>query len=262
MTLPTAIAQSCDTYFYQVGKAFYDLPADRGQPLQRWAKTFGFGQQPGLDVGPATSGLLADDRLEARDVHEEDRPVQLADRPPLEAGRLDPARDRPEGHARLAAADGALLRAARERRQARHAAPRLGDRAAGPDATARRRARRCSAATRRRRRSSTSTRPRSRRSATGCTRRRTRRLGTSASHLRPLSRSRSPARRARPRRTPTTQRVRGQDEHVVVVRLRPVRRAAARRLRGDRERRLRRRGRGARRPSRCSSSSSGRRPPT
>jgi penicillin-binding protein 2 len=58
MTLPTALAQSCDTYFYQVGKAFYDLPADRGQPLQRWAKTFGFGQQPGLDVGPATAGLL------------------------------------------------------------------------------------------------------------------------------------------------------------------------------------------------------------
>jgi penicillin-binding protein 2 len=41
-----------------VGKAFYDLPPDRGQPLQRWAKTFGFGEQPGLDVGPATSGLL------------------------------------------------------------------------------------------------------------------------------------------------------------------------------------------------------------
>jgi penicillin-binding protein 2 len=58
MTLPTALAQSCDTYFYQVGKAFYDLPANRGQPLQRWAKTFGFGEQPGIDVGPATSGLL------------------------------------------------------------------------------------------------------------------------------------------------------------------------------------------------------------
>ena len=58
MTLPTALAQSCDTYFYQVGKSFYDLPADRGQPLQRWAKTFGFGEQPGLDIGPATSGLL------------------------------------------------------------------------------------------------------------------------------------------------------------------------------------------------------------
>jgi penicillin-binding protein 2 len=58
MTLSTALAQSCDTYFYQVGKSFYDLPEDRGQPLQRWAKSFGFGQQPGLDVGPATSGLL------------------------------------------------------------------------------------------------------------------------------------------------------------------------------------------------------------
>ena len=58
MTLPAALAQSCDTYFYQVGKAFYDLPPDRGQPLQRWAKTFGFGETTGLDVGPETSGLL------------------------------------------------------------------------------------------------------------------------------------------------------------------------------------------------------------
>jgi penicillin-binding protein 2 len=58
MTLPTALAQSCDTYFYQVGKAFYDLPPDRGQPLQRWAKTFGFGQPTGIDVGPESAGLL------------------------------------------------------------------------------------------------------------------------------------------------------------------------------------------------------------
>jgi penicillin-binding protein 2 len=58
MTLPTALAQSCDTYFYQVGKDFYDLPPDRGQPLQKWANTFGFGKPTGLDVGPETSGLL------------------------------------------------------------------------------------------------------------------------------------------------------------------------------------------------------------
>jgi penicillin-binding protein 2 len=58
MTMPTAIAQSCDTYFYQVGKMFYDLPADRGQPLQRWAKTFGFGEPTGLDVGPEEAGLV------------------------------------------------------------------------------------------------------------------------------------------------------------------------------------------------------------
>jgi penicillin-binding protein 2 len=58
MTLPTAIAQSCDTYFYQVGKLFYDLPADRGQPLQKWARTFGFGEPTGLDVGPEEAGLV------------------------------------------------------------------------------------------------------------------------------------------------------------------------------------------------------------
>jgi len=58
MTLPTAIAQSCDTYFYQVGKRFYDLPADRGQPLQKWAKSFGFGQPSGVDVGPEEPGLV------------------------------------------------------------------------------------------------------------------------------------------------------------------------------------------------------------
>ena len=86
MTLPTALAQSCDTYFYQVGKSFYDLPPDRGQPLQKWAKTFGFGEQPGLDVGPATSGCLPTIGWKRDEVHQEDRPVQLAGRPPLEAG--------------------------------------------------------------------------------------------------------------------------------------------------------------------------------
>ena len=65
----------------------------------------------------------ADARVAAADVHREDRSVLLAPRQPLEAGRLDPARDRPEGPARHAAADGALLRADRERRQARDAAP-------------------------------------------------------------------------------------------------------------------------------------------
>jgi penicillin-binding protein 2 len=57
MTLPTAIAQSCDTYFYQVGKRFYDLPGAR-QPLQEWAHSFGFGEPTGLDVGPEEAGLL------------------------------------------------------------------------------------------------------------------------------------------------------------------------------------------------------------
>jgi penicillin-binding protein 2 len=58
MTLPTALAESCNTYFYEVGKRFYQLPPERGQPLQRWARTFGFGAPTGLDVGSEAAGLV------------------------------------------------------------------------------------------------------------------------------------------------------------------------------------------------------------
>jgi penicillin-binding protein 2 len=58
MDLPTALAYSCDTYFYQLGDAFWALPKDRGQPLQRWAELFGFGRPTGSDVGPEASGLV------------------------------------------------------------------------------------------------------------------------------------------------------------------------------------------------------------
>lgn len=58
MTLPTALAASCDTYFYELGNRFYNLPARRGQRLQAWARKFGFGDQTGLDVGGEDPGLL------------------------------------------------------------------------------------------------------------------------------------------------------------------------------------------------------------
>jgi penicillin-binding protein 2 len=58
MTLPTALARSCDTYFYQVGYRFYGMPPDRGPRLQAWASRFGFGQKTGIDVGSERSGLL------------------------------------------------------------------------------------------------------------------------------------------------------------------------------------------------------------
>ena len=35
--LPTALAISCDTYFYELGNKFYELPASYGHPLQAWA---------------------------------------------------------------------------------------------------------------------------------------------------------------------------------------------------------------------------------
>ena len=58
MNLPTAIAASCDTFFYRLGYMFYGLPPDRGHPLQAWGTRFGLGQTTGLDIGPETPGLL------------------------------------------------------------------------------------------------------------------------------------------------------------------------------------------------------------
>jgi penicillin-binding protein 2 len=55
MTLTTALAASCDTYFYQVALRFYNRT---DSPLQRWAHSMGFGAPTGIDVGPEASGLI------------------------------------------------------------------------------------------------------------------------------------------------------------------------------------------------------------
>jgi len=61
MSLTTALAQSCDTYFYDLGNRYYT----RGEheraywtKMQGWAKKFGFGQASGLDIGGEAAGLL------------------------------------------------------------------------------------------------------------------------------------------------------------------------------------------------------------
>jgi penicillin-binding protein 2 len=58
MDLPTALAASCDTYFYKLGNDFWGLPPERGHPLQAWASRFGFGGPTGIDVGSESPGLL------------------------------------------------------------------------------------------------------------------------------------------------------------------------------------------------------------
>ena len=55
MSLRTALANSCDTYFYEVGKIFY---AQKRSPLQEWARKMGFGKRSGVDVGPENVGLV------------------------------------------------------------------------------------------------------------------------------------------------------------------------------------------------------------
>jgi penicillin-binding protein 2 len=58
MALRTALSRSCDTFFYRVGLRFFELPPNRGNPLQEWAAKMGFGQSTGIDVGPENEGLL------------------------------------------------------------------------------------------------------------------------------------------------------------------------------------------------------------
>jgi penicillin-binding protein 2 len=55
MQLTTAIANSCDTYFYNVALRFYERP---DSPLQRWSREMGFGQKTGIDLGPEEEGLV------------------------------------------------------------------------------------------------------------------------------------------------------------------------------------------------------------
>jgi penicillin-binding protein 2 len=58
MDLRTALAESCDTFFYQLGDDFFHLPENRGHPLQAWANRFGFGETTGLDIGGEITGLM------------------------------------------------------------------------------------------------------------------------------------------------------------------------------------------------------------
>jgi penicillin-binding protein 2 len=60
MDLPTALTQSCDTYFYQLGEMIYNLKGAYGHPLQRWAGRFGFGKKTGIDLPFEIPGLLPD----------------------------------------------------------------------------------------------------------------------------------------------------------------------------------------------------------
>jgi penicillin-binding protein 2 len=87
MTLSTALSQSCDTYFYDVGNRYFER-GEHERPywtkMQAWAKKFGFGQRPG-STSAARRRPAADARLaQAR------RPHRLGQG--VEPGRPDPAR--------------------------------------------------------------------------------------------------------------------------------------------------------------------------
>ncbi len=58
MTLPEALAESCDTYFYEIGNRFYEGGSESRVRMQQWARRFGFGGTTGLDIGGEADGLV------------------------------------------------------------------------------------------------------------------------------------------------------------------------------------------------------------
>ncbi len=58
MTLVEALAESCDTYFDEIGYRFYERGTEGRVRMQQWARRFGFGTTTGLDIGGEAEGLL------------------------------------------------------------------------------------------------------------------------------------------------------------------------------------------------------------
>jgi len=58
MILREALAESCDTYFYEIGNRFYEGGSESRVRMQQWAQKFGFGGPTGLDVGGEEDGLV------------------------------------------------------------------------------------------------------------------------------------------------------------------------------------------------------------
>jgi penicillin-binding protein 2 len=59
MTLPTALAQSCDTWFYRLGDRIWQSdPSRQGMLIQQWAHRLGLGQPTGVDLTGEATGLV------------------------------------------------------------------------------------------------------------------------------------------------------------------------------------------------------------
>lgn len=58
----TAIAQSCDIYFYQATGGFGDFPGLGIERLGEYARMFGFGEPTGIELSGEASGLVPSDR--------------------------------------------------------------------------------------------------------------------------------------------------------------------------------------------------------
>jgi penicillin-binding protein 2 len=70
MSLPTALAQSCDTWFYRVGDIVYSSnPSRQGTLIQDWAGKLGLGSRTGVDITGESPGLVPTPRWFQRTQH-------------------------------------------------------------------------------------------------------------------------------------------------------------------------------------------------
>jgi penicillin-binding protein 2 len=59
MTLETALAQSCDTWFYRLGNLVWQSnPAREGTLIQTWARKLGLGRPTGIDLSGESAGSV------------------------------------------------------------------------------------------------------------------------------------------------------------------------------------------------------------
>ncbi len=62
INITTAIAQSCDIYFYQATGGYKDFPGLGIERLGEYARMFGFGEPTGIELSGEASGLVPSDR--------------------------------------------------------------------------------------------------------------------------------------------------------------------------------------------------------
>ena len=152
MTLPTALAQSCDTYFYQVGKSFYDPRPTAGSRSRSGRGRSASGSrrgsmsvlQPRACCRPSTGSTRPSRRRRTRTTGRSTASGSPVTRSSSRSGRrtCSPRRCRWRASTRCSRTAGSSSRRISRRRSSRAARPR-----------ARRRARSCCAATRLRSRS-------------------------------------------------------------------------------------------------------------
>jgi penicillin-binding protein 2 len=58
MTLPTALSESCDTWFYRIGSKMYGRLQQGDLALQNWAHRLGLGRTNGLDLPAESAGVV------------------------------------------------------------------------------------------------------------------------------------------------------------------------------------------------------------